>query len=151
MQGSEETKVLIDTYAWVEYFRGTEEGGIARRYIESDREVMTPTIALAELSDKYRRSGKTQVWESERRHMVEVLSAIVPLSPDSSDQAGAVKTEMRNVQPDFPLADGMILAIARERGAKVLTGDRHIRDLPDAINLKELARSNASGITGQGD
>ncbi len=151
MPSSEESRVLIDTYAWVEYFRGTEEGKLAREFIESDRQVMTPTIALAELSDKYRRSGKRDVWEGERRHMVEVLSAIVPLSPDSADEAGAIKTEMRREKPDFPLADGMILAIARERGAKVLTGDRHIRDLPEAISLKKPPGSAASSPAGDGD
>ena len=138
MQGSEGSRVLIDTYAWVEYFRGTEEGELARRYIESDREVLTPTIVLAELSDKYRRSGKAEVWQTERRQAVEILSRIVGLSADSADEAGAIKTEMRRKQRDFPLADGTILAIARERGARVLTGDRHLRTLPEVIDLKGL-------------
>ena len=136
MSGSGESRVLIDTYAWVEYFRGREEGRRARSYIESDAEVITPTIVLAELSDLYRRSGKVEIWEKERRNTVEVLSRIVPLSPDSADEAGRIKMEMREKRSNFPLADGMILAITREIGGKVITGDGHIRSLPEAIDLK---------------
>lgn len=136
MSGSGESNVLIDTYAWIEYFRGTKEGELAKEYIESGRKVMTPSIVLAELSDKYRRSGKERKWETERRNTVEILSKIVNLSQDSADEAGKIKKRMRKEYSDFPLADGMILAITREQEAKIITGDPHMRDLSEVIDLK---------------
>ena len=42
---------VIDSFAWVEYFRGTEAGNKVRRYIESDH-AATSTLTLAELKEK---------------------------------------------------------------------------------------------------
>ena len=47
---------VIDSYAWIEYFKGTESGKRAEGYIEAGN-CATPTIVLAELSDKYHREG----------------------------------------------------------------------------------------------
>lgn len=137
MQNFEESKVLFDTYAWIEYFRGSDEGKSARKYIESDIDILTPTIALAELSDKYTRSEKRKEWEENRRQIVELRSDIVTLSPDSADEAGEIKSKMRKEHGDFPLADGMILSIARENECRVLTGDKHMKDLEGAIDMKK--------------
>lgn len=137
MLSSGKDKVLFDTYAWIEYFRGSEEGESVKEYIESGTEILTPTIVLAELSDKYRRTGKEEEWEENRREIVELRSRIVTLSPDSADESGAVKNEMREEYGDYPLADGMITSIVKENDCKVLTGDKHMRKSKEAINLKE--------------
>lgn len=137
MQGSGESKILFDTYAWIEYFRGSKEGETVKGYVESDVAVFTPTIVIAELSDKYRRAGKDEEWEENRRRIVELRSQIVNLSLNSADTAGKIKKDMRKRHSDFPLADGMILATTREMGCTVLTGDKHIRNLDEAINLKK--------------
>lgn len=137
MQNFRGNEILLDTYAWIEYFRGSDEGREVKRYIESDVNILTPTIVLAELSDKYRREGKSEEWEEDRREIVKLRSEIVPLSSDTADEAGEIKREMREEYSDFPLTDGMILALTRENKCKVLTGDRHMRDLEEALNLKE--------------
>ncbi len=140
MPSSGKDKVLFDTYAWIEYFRGSKEGESVREYIESGTEILTPTIVLAELSDKYRRTGKEEQWEENRREIVELRSQIVTLSPDSADKAGAVKSEMRENYGDYPLADGMIMSIVKEKQCKVLTGDKHMRNSEEAVNLKEAVK-----------
>lgn len=136
MPSSGESRVLFDTYAWIEYFRGSQEGSTVKEYVESDMVIFTPTIVIAELSDKYRRVGKIEEWKENRRHIVELRSQMVSLSPNSADNAGKIKNDMRRRYSDFPLADGMILAIAREMECRVLTGDEHIRGLEEAIDLK---------------
>lgn len=141
MPSSGRDRVLFDTYAWIEYFRGSEEGETVRKYIESKTEILTPTIVLAELSDKYRRTGKEEEWGENRREIVELRSRIVTLSPDSADEAGSVKNEMRERYGDYPLADGLIMSIAKEKECKVLTGDKHMRESEKAINLKEETNS----------
>ena len=137
MPASEKNKILFDTYAWIEYFRGTEEGKVVKEHVESKAEILTPTIVIAELSDKYRRIGKETQWEEDRKEIIELRSQIVTLSSDSADQAGRLKNEMREKYGDYPLADGMIISIARENGCKVLTGDKHMRRSEEAINLKQ--------------
>jgi len=42
---------VIDSYAWIEYFRGSEGGALARFYIEEENSA-TPTIVIAEISRK---------------------------------------------------------------------------------------------------
>ena len=46
--------VVLDTYAWVEYFRGSERGLVVKEFLEKG-EVVTPSITLAELARKYKR------------------------------------------------------------------------------------------------
>jgi predicted nucleic acid-binding protein len=128
-------RILLDTYAWIEYFRGSEEGRIVKELIESKSEILTPTLVIAELSDKYRRTGKGNEWEKDRMRVVKLRSAVVALNASSANEAGRTKLQMRSQYEDFPLADGMILAIAREREASILTGDRHLRNLPESMNL----------------
>lgn len=44
-------KYIIDAYAWIEYFKASELGVIAREYIE-DGQSATPTIVISEISRK---------------------------------------------------------------------------------------------------
>ncbi|MDG7014054.1 MAG: hypothetical protein JRN11_01445 [Nitrososphaerota archaeon] len=45
---------VIDSYAWIEYFKGTRSGTVVRPYVEGDR-AATSTVSLAELKEKYLR------------------------------------------------------------------------------------------------
>ncbi len=139
MPSSARNEILLDTYAWIEYFRGSKKGERLKKIVESDAEILTPTIVVAELSDKYRRTGRSEEWTS-RRQLIELRSEILPLTPDSADHAGRIKVGMREKYRDFPLADGMILALCRERNAKLLTGDKHLRGLRETLNLKAGSR-----------
>ena len=49
---------VIDSYAWIEYFRGTESGRRIRPYVESDL-ATTSVLSLAELREKYLREKWT--------------------------------------------------------------------------------------------
>ncbi len=67
--------------------------------------------------------------------VVKLRSRIVPLSEHAANEAGKIKRQQREKSPDFPLADGIILALAKQEEIKVLTGDDHLRNLPQAIDL----------------
>ena len=41
--------VLIDSWAWIEYFRGSKAGERAREFIEGDEDAVVSTINLAEV------------------------------------------------------------------------------------------------------
>jgi predicted nucleic acid-binding protein len=45
-------KYLIDSYAWIEYFIGSEAGEKVKPIIEDLEEKLTPTICLAEIYAK---------------------------------------------------------------------------------------------------
>lgn len=45
--------------------------------------------------------------------MLKLRSRIVSLSEPAANKAGKIKRQQRETFPDFPLADGIILALAR--------------------------------------
>ncbi len=128
--------IVFDSYAWIEYFRGSKEGEEVDVIIKSNKEIITPTIVMAELSDKYRRLDKEDVWQ-ERKDFITLRSKINPLTVDTADEAGKIKKAKREEFKGFPLADGMILAIAGSEDALVLTGDPHMEG-PKMRDLRKL-------------
>ena len=48
-----EDVVIVDAYAWIEFFRGSEAGKKLFDLIEKKTELVTPTMVIAELSFKY--------------------------------------------------------------------------------------------------
>lgn len=116
---------VLDTYAWIEYFRGSGEGENVKEAVEGGDDVLTPSIVMAELSDKYRRQGLGEVWKV-RRHFVRMVSDILDLDDRIADRAGGIKQELREWHDDAGLADAIVLAHGREEGLTVLTGDKHL-------------------------
>ena len=47
---------LIDSYAWIEYFRGTRRGENVREFIEGGS-AATSVLTLAEMHEKYLREN----------------------------------------------------------------------------------------------
>lgn len=48
---------MIDSYAWIEHFIGSEEGRRVKEIMENADEVYTPDTVLAEIARKYIREG----------------------------------------------------------------------------------------------
>jgi predicted nucleic acid-binding protein len=121
---------VIDSYAWVEYFRGTESGKMARPYVEGDS-AATSALTLAELREKYLREG----WPSfdEDLNFIVSRTAVKAVDRQISVLAGEISYERKKAKRDWGMADSVILATARSASAKVVTGDRHFEGLPDAI------------------
>jgi len=124
---------VIDSFAWFEYFAGSEAGMKARPYIESGKGI-TPTIVVAELSEKYRRDNIPFAQDLE---FILVKTRIIPLDTTIAQKAGSLSFERKRVVRRWGLADSIVLATARECRAKVVTGDEHFRDLrAEALMIK---------------
>lgn len=126
------SKYVIDSYAWIEYFQGTLKGKTARQFIESGLAV-TPTIVIAELSDKYNREGWV-TFENDLGY-VKTISEITQVDINIAVLAGEIKNKMRATEKNFSLNDGVILATAYTLGAKVVSGDPHFSKLAEAIKI----------------
>ncbi len=131
MTGQSSDRIILDTYAWIEYFRGASE--VAKKFIEGRYELLTPTIVLAELSDKYRREGNSQ-WEF-RRRFIKLRSRVIFLDDRTADRAGDLKMDLRKHYNDASLADAIILAHCVQTNSKILTGDKHFKHVKNAILL----------------
>jgi predicted nucleic acid-binding protein len=124
---------VIDAYAWIEYLDGSSRGAKVRDLLENpENTLLTSAITLAELVSKSlrtKRDPKTAI------KAVESNSTIHPVSSALASLAGEVHAEEKKRKKDFGLADAFVLATARNRSCKVLTGDPHFKDVPEAIMI----------------
>ena len=124
---------VIDSYAWIEYFRGSSAGKNAREFIEGGK-AATATIVIAGLSDKYTREGLP--YFNEDLLFITSSTIIVSLSKDIAVKAGEINATMKEKVKGWGMADSIILATAHVSNAKVVTGDKHFRGLKQAILIE---------------
>lgn len=88
-------------------------------------------MVLAELESKL---GRALPEDEARRRVDHVIEHAVMIEhrAEIGVAAGRIHREMKRTIPDFGMADAFILASARSKGVRVLTGDPHFRDVPDA-------------------
>ena len=132
------SKYFLDTWAWIEYFEGSEIGKTVDEKIKSEDKLFTSIVTLAELSDNFHRKDAITgySWE-EIREFVETKSEIVALTPRIASKAGEIKAEQRKDMKDFGLMDAMILESARQTEAKLISGDPHLKDKEKAEKIKQ--------------
>lgn len=127
-----EGDLVLDSFAWVEYFRDSPLGREVDRQLRRSR-CATPTIVLAELADKYTREGIPDL--ARDLDFIEARTTVVSLDRALAEEGGRLKTEMRATDPDVPLADAIVYATARRLRAEVLTGDPHFRGRRGVVYL----------------
>lgn len=115
--------VVIDSYAWVEYAEGSKKGERAQTYIESGHNLYTPAVVVAELSDRATREGMREKWKEVLLPFIRRQTTVVAVGLGIAEAAGQTKWEMREESPEVGLADAVVLSVAREHDARVLTGD----------------------------
>jgi len=121
---------VFDSYAWIEYFAGTSKGKTVNKYL-SEGSVVTPSIVIAELSDKYHREGWT-AWPEDLL-FITARTVVFDLGLKIASEAGRLKSEVRRKNSGFGLADAIVYQTAEVLGAKVVTGDKHFNGLKRAI------------------
>jgi len=124
-----ELAYVVDSFAWFEYFLGSNAGMKARPYIEAGNAI-TPTIVIAELADKYSRE---KMPFSEKLNFILLRTQDAGLDVAIARQSGTLNRERKKVAKRWGLADSIILATARTRHARIITGDEHFRDLADDV------------------
>ncbi|MBC2747145.1 MAG: type II toxin-antitoxin system VapC family toxin, partial [ANME-2 cluster archaeon] len=122
--------MLLDSFAWMEYFMGTQEGEKVRRYVDDDIQLYTSPIVIAEI---YSKSLRTDGNAEERKDFIIKRCALIVLDEIIAVEAAKIHAEKKIKTPDFGLADALILASARNRKIKVVTGDPHFKDFKDAV------------------
>ena len=132
---------VIDTFAWVEYFIGSQHGKIASQYIEGGK-ASTPTIVLTELSKWFLKEI-----ESRRRKLADMKQAfdfinsrtlIVDLDESIARKAGETDFLMKKKIHDWPIADSIVQATALTQGARVVSGDPHFKAVDNSIIIESM-------------
>jgi predicted nucleic acid-binding protein len=125
-------RYIIDSYAWLEYFMGTEAGRKVKAIIDSEaNEKLTPSICLAEIYAKILRTEDEKKAELHRA-FIKSRSALVTLTEELAVEAAKIDVDMKKKVQGWGLADSIVLSTARNRNGKVATGDQHFRGLAEA-------------------
>ncbi len=124
--------IVFDTYAWIEYFGGTKKGKRVETFL-NEEEIVTPSITLIELSCKAAKRG----WDFKKHlRFIKSKSRIVGLTEETIIKGGREYQDQRKSKKDFSLPDAIILTIAKKLNGRILTGNKHFKDLKRTIYLK---------------
>jgi len=130
-------RIVVDSYAWIEIFIGSSKGSKARDLLVKAREVYTPDFVLAEIARKYLREGLDQQTVLARLREITEASDIIPINVESAKCYLELREKSEKDRiPDPSLFDAMILATARILKAKVVTGDKHFKNLNETLWLE---------------
>jgi predicted nucleic acid-binding protein len=128
------SKYVVDAYAWIEYFIGSESGAEVSAILEKENsEIYTCAVTVAEIISKVAREGR------DIKVAYDVLtsnSQVINADGELSKEAGLVHAEVRKMEKNFSLADAYVLATARKLKSKVLTGDLHFKGVKEAVLIK---------------
>jgi|YelNatPaOPRAMG01_1025707.scaffolds.fasta_scaffold02674_5 predicted nucleic acid-binding protein len=126
--------MLLDTYAWVEFFIGSKSGKRVLRVIQENR-CFTSIISLAEIVDWCLKNG---LKEKAKKYVeiIERTSTILNITKEIAILAGEINQERKKKVKGWGMIDSMILATATFYKLKVLTGDSHFKDI-DNVEILE--------------
>ena len=114
---------MIDTWAWVEYWKGNPKiSGI----MEGPDHKITSMMTIAELERFY---GDDKERMDLMVAKIRLRSRLVAIDLDIARAGGAVRRGLK----EGGIADAIIYATALKNHAKVLTGDAHFRNLSEVI------------------
>jgi len=137
--------IIIDSWAWIEYFAGSAYGSIVREYLSDEYTVFTPNVVLLEIAGKYAREGFDEKETLKRLLFILKKSDILEFDHELAVKAGKCLLELREnakrlrLKKEPGIVDGLLLAMARKLKGKILTGDEHFKDLKEAIFIKETS------------
>jgi predicted nucleic acid-binding protein len=133
-----ELKIVMDSYAWIELFLGSEKGKKVIEIISSADEVITPDLVLAEIGRKYIREGANEEEVKNRLKFIEENSIVACLDADISIEGGKAYLELleksKKESKNKPaLTDSILLALARKYSAKIVSGDKIFEGMKEVI------------------
>jgi predicted nucleic acid-binding protein len=124
--------VIFDTYAWIEYVKGTTQGADVRQHLEKSN-ILTPTPVLLELSIK----AEKEKWDMQQLNkFIKKNSRIINLNESLVLSFGKLYNNVKRKNKNMGITDVTILALAKQHHAKILTGDPDFRPFKETILLE---------------
>ncbi len=124
-------KVLVDTSAWIEFFRKKEPWFGAVTALMDERRICCSGIILAELIQGAKSDRELEVLR-DFRHVFEFLDE----STDRWQAAGELSHALRRKGKSIGLSDCYLAVSARQHNVKLLTLDRHFDAIKGAAGIE---------------
>jgi predicted nucleic acid-binding protein len=118
---------LIDSWAWIEYFKGTPAGKRAKPLIEGTEEIMVSTINLAEVY-RWILHHYNESLAEEKLKAIKARTIIQDVTEEIAVEAAKLREAKK-----WGLGDALIYATVKVRNAKILTGDPDFKGTERAI------------------
>lgn len=114
---------VVDTSGWLEYFMEGENASFFAPAIEDSEHLIVPVICIYEVFKK--------VLQRQGQAAAEVQVAdLVKANVVDLDASLAMSAALLSAELKLPMADSLILAVAREHQATLWTQDEHFKSLP---------------------
>jgi hypothetical protein len=127
-------KVLVDTSAWIEYFRNPEaEAASALDEIIDDCEVCVPKVVLAELMQGAKSAREIAVIEG----FFDAFR-VIDQSGETWIEAGRLAYDLKKKGKTIPLLDCYLAVMAKEHSCTILTLNRHFQEIKEIAGLSLL-------------
>ncbi|MEM5836400.1 MAG: PIN domain-containing protein [Candidatus Aenigmatarchaeota archaeon] len=126
--------MLFDTFAWVEFFRGSKSGKKVAETLLKEK-CFTSVISLGELVEWCLKNNLEDKIE-EYLNGIEKVSVILEVNKEIALLAGKINNERKKKNKNWGMVDSIILATAVFAGIKILTGDIHFKDLENVEFLQ---------------
>ncbi len=131
--------IVVDSYAWIEYFLGSDKGKTVLEELRRAELTITPSVVLAELAHKYFREGMDADSVGERVNFIRSVSIIRELDDSvilGLKEAYSVlldNARRQGVRGKPALNDAIVLSTSLIVDGFVITGDRHFKGLDRVI------------------
>ena len=125
---------LLDSYAWVEYFIGSQKGeALKKLFLDERHRFVTVACCLAEIQGWALKNNQDfhQLFK-----VIRANSTLAPLTEHDWIDAGKERFEQRKTHKDFGLIDAVILIKQKELNCVIITGDKHFKELPNIVFLE---------------
>lgn len=118
-------KTLLDTSAWIEFFRGTEKGREVKQAIESQT-AYTSIITIAETTNWALKQAQNH---NELIRKIKELSIILDINEETSKLAGEINFKRKKTIKKLGMMDSIILATALQYNQQILTTDYDFKNI----------------------
>lgn len=116
-------KLLLDSFALIEFFRGTALGEQIKEYIEKSEEVIITVLNLYEVGYRIEQDYSKRHAENYLRSL-KTHYKIIDIDEETAAKAVELKKEFK-----LPALDCLIYAAAKINNAKVVSGCSHFKKL----------------------
>lgn len=119
--------VLIDSWAWIEYWKGGEAARRAADHIEGSEEAVVSSLNLAEVYFWVLKHYGEETADAKLATLRRRCHAVV------SDGDIAIAAAKLKAAHGLGLAESFVLATARSSHARVVTGDPDLKKFKDVV------------------
>ena len=121
--------VLIDSWAWIEFFQGSNAGAAVMGYLDDDQDLIISAVNLAEVYRWILHFYDERIAEEKKAAMKE-RCILIDVDEEIAVEAARIKHRLK-----WGLGDSIVYATARREAASVLTGEGNFQGQNDVIFL----------------